>query len=209
MARKERFALGVWVKKKFIKEDFSNKRIPVSTLKQCTFINCRFNGAFLQELHTISCLFQECDFKGATMNSSIHQNSAFPNCCFDEANLFVAQFIDCKMTGSTFVEADFSGITIKGGDWSYTLLRNHRLKRCDLSGVLFKEANLYKVDFEESDLRNSDLSYASISGVSFRGADLRGARLDGLDLKNVNLKGARIDLSQAIQLALSHGAKVE
>lgn len=113
------------------------------------------------------------------------------------------------MTGSSFGEADLSGVSIRGGDWSYTFLRNHHLKRCDLSGVLFKESDLYHCNFEKSNLRNADLSYANVSGVSFSGAVLRGAILDGIDLKSLNLKGARIDIAQAIQLAHSFGAKVE
>lgn len=46
-------------------------------------------------------------------------------------------------------------------------------------------------------------------GVNFWKADLRGAKRVGTDSKSLDLKGTQIDLSQAVQLAKSHGAMIE
>lgn len=57
--------------------------------------------------------------------------------------------------------------------------------------------------------RSSQKIFLREIGVNFRKADLRGAKRVGTDLKSLDLKGTRIDLSQAVQLAKSHGAMIE
>lgn len=48
-------------------------------------------------------------------------------------------------------------------------------------------------------LREADLS----------GADLRGAALEGVDLRGVDLTGVRLDVAQAVALAIQYGAEVD
>jgi fluoroquinolone resistance protein len=45
--------------------------------------------------------------------------------------------------------------------------------------------------------------------VKLHGADLRGALLDGIDFKALDIKGARLDITQAVLLARSFGAKID
>ena len=58
------------------------------------------------------------------------------------------------------------------------------------------------------DLRGADLTNAHLKDVVLAGADLRGANLDGVALREVSIAGATIDLAQAAQFAMAHGAKV-
>ncbi len=41
------------------------------------------------------------------------------------------------------------------------------------------------------------------------GADLRGAVLEGVDLRGIDLTGVRLDVGQAVRLAVQYGAEVD
>jgi hypothetical protein len=105
-----------WTKKEFVDEDFSHQRFPAVSMEECHFLRCRFRQTFLKEISTTRCVFEECHFAHAILNGSTHRGSAFFNCQFEHARLFASVFENCKMTGSSFGEADFTGASIQGGD---------------------------------------------------------------------------------------------
>ena len=54
---------------------------------------------------------------------------------------------DCRLMGSSFAEADLSGLTISGGDWSWVNLRHQSFwPGQDLRGVKFVGADFYGAD---------------------------------------------------------------
>lgn len=165
----------------------------------------------MTECRTHSCLFEDCDFHGASLGGSNHEATSFLNCRFGQGGMFGMVFRDCKLVGSAFETAQLAGlgITIIGGDWSYTNLRRLVLKGLDLHRVKFVEADLSECSLEKSDLREADLSRANLTRARLAGADLRGAILEGVDLKNLDLNGVSIDLSLAVAFARSHGAVVD
>jgi fluoroquinolone resistance protein len=193
-----------WMDESFTETDWSGAQ-----LTGCRFIRCRLEGANWEEVKTQRCVFDTCDFRHAKLNGSEHQGSAFLNCRFSFANLYVTRWVDCKMTGSTFEEANLAGVTLSGGDWSYTLLRHHSFKGSNLCEISFKEADLYQCDLRDADLRKADLSYAVLSGARLKGADLRGASLEGIDWRQLELTDVHIDWFQALQFAQAYGMKVE
>lgn len=143
------------------------------------------------------------------MNGSFHTESAFENCTFSGANLFVSKFTSCKMTGSDFSGAQMDGVTLIQGDWSYTNLRHTKLGKQDLRGIRFYETDFSDTDLGKADLRDCDMTRATLSRAKLMGADLRGANLEGIDLKSLDVKGARIDTEQAVLFMRSYGAKVD
>lgn len=54
------------------------------------------------------------------------------------------------MTGSDFEEANLDGLTIKGGDWSYTNFRFANLGKQKLKDIRLVEADLYECNLEKS-----------------------------------------------------------
>jgi fluoroquinolone resistance protein len=101
------------------------------------------------------------------------------------------------------------GITIDGGDWSYTNLRHANLSKQDLRGVRFFEADFTDTDLTKADLRDCNLERVSLSRAKLAGADLRGANLEGVGLKSLDVKGARMDREQSVLFMRSYGAKVD
>ena len=93
-------------------------------------------------------------------------------------------------------------LKIAGGDWSYANLRFQDLKGRSLRGVLLVGADFCECGLEKVDLRDADLTRAHLAGARLAGADLRGAILDGIDLATLDLRDVRLDIVQAVALAM-------
>jgi uncharacterized protein YjbI with pentapeptide repeats len=131
------------------------------------------------------------------------------NCQFGLADLFGSSFTNCKMIGSVFAETNMTGITIKGGNWSYTNLRNQHFKGSDFSEIDFTNADLTGCNLEGTTFYNTRLIHTNLQNAKIKGSDLRGAIIKGVNLSLLELKDVQIDVPQCIMLALSLGAKVE
>ncbi len=188
---------------------FDGRDLRYGELISCVFTRCTFMNTEMDEIETSNCRFIECDFRGVTLNASSHTESAFENCTFGGANLFVSKFTSCKMTGSDFSGAQMDGISMIGGDWSYTNLRHIKLGKQDLRGIRFHEVDFSDTDLGKADLRDCDMSRATLTRTKLTGTDLRGANLEGIDLKSMDVKGARMDREQAVLFMRSYGAKVD
>jgi len=188
--------------------DFARVDWGEETLHGIRFADCRFTDARLVELNTRSCVFENCDFTGARLASSRHESTAFLHCRFQRSVLWVAEFVQCKLTGSEFVNAEFSAVTVRGGDWSWVSLRGVDLHGLDLQGLKLASADLSDADLRETDLRGCDLDHVRLTGARLAGADLRGAQTGELDWRELNLSGVRVDIEQALAIAAAQGVRI-
>lgn len=131
------------------------------------------------------------------------------NSLFWHTNLFMARFEECKMTGSVFEEAQVTGWTPLGGDWSYIHMRHHVLPKTDFSGAKLKEADFYGCNLEMAKFVRADLTRVIFQQARLKGADLREAVVEGIDFTGVNLRGVRMDMLQAVFVARSYGALID
>lgn len=201
--------MTTYIEEHYNGKDFSYVNWSESELRNCTFTSCRFRGAQLAGALTTGSQFIDCDFTGAVLNGSIHTRSAFTNCRFTGVNLFAAIFEECKMVGTDFTNVLWDGITINGGDWSYTNLRHANFTRQDLRSVRFMEADLTESKLEKADLRGADLTRTNLTKTKLAGADLRGADMSGVNFKALDLAKVRIDMFQAVAFAKAYGAKID
>ena len=79
------------------------------------------------------------------------------------------------------------------------------LYRADLIDANLREANLYRADLREADLREADLSEANLRGADLYRADLRGADLRGADLREADLRGANLYRADLPFFQICHG----
>lgn len=63
----------------------------------------------------------------------------------------------------------------------------------ELTGQLFRELRLDRVDFSGADLREARFDTVSLRGSDFRGADLRGAVFTDCDLREADLHETLLD----------------
>ncbi|WP_026688895.1 pentapeptide repeat-containing protein [Alteribacter aurantiacus] len=192
----------------FIDNQFKDS-LQGTVIDRCTFRNCRFRGIDLQEVQTSNSVFENCDFSGAKLNDSHHHTSAFLNCDFHMANLWTVHFSHCKMTGSSFIEAILTGMSIEEGDWSYTNFRLQALGKQNFTNVRLMEADFYEADLTGVVFSGADLTRAKLMKANLKKADLREAVVDGINFKDLELNDTKLDWHQAIRVAESHGAKVD
>lgn len=174
------------------------------------FVRCDLSRAVLEEVTASGCVFEECDLTEVRFNGSTWTDSAFLRCRLRGVSFSGATLRGCKLTGSRFEETCvLRPMTVEGGDWTYVSLRYQDVHKLDLTGVRLRDADLTGADLHEAVLRDADLGNATFHDTRLYGADLRGARLLGVDLRTVELDHVKLDLSQAVQLAMTHGADVD
>lgn len=189
----------------YIGESFSDYDFSELSLSETRFQRCNFKGSVMPSFSAFHCVFEDCDFSFARLNGSVHRSSLFLNCIFRAANLFSAEFLECKCTGSTFAGADLSALELHGGDYSYTIFNDSDLRGWNLRGLKFENAFLQNCRLEKADLRETNLRHAVLSGANLEYTDLRGADLTGVDFSSIRMKQTKIDLAQAILVAEAMG----
>ena len=184
-----------WAEREFADDVFDGLEWPEIALTRCRFTRCRFRGVQMGEAQIRDCQFEECDFTGARMNALECAQSSFSNCVFTSAYLFLARFDTCRLLGASFAEADLSGLTITGGDWSWCSLRHQDLSGQDLQGLKLVGVDFYGANLKKADMRKCDLTEANFDQSILTGVDFRGATLDKVDLRGLDLKGVRMDMA--------------
>jgi uncharacterized protein YjbI with pentapeptide repeats len=119
-----------------------------------------------------------------------------------------AEFIGCRMTGFSTLEAEFSNTVFKDckidlGQFYTTKMRGVRFEDCPLTGGDFRMTDLTGATFVRCDLSNSDFSGATLADV-----DLRSCQISGMRVGLQELRGATIDEAQALALVRAMGITV-
>jgi uncharacterized protein YjbI with pentapeptide repeats len=73
---------------------------------------------------------------------------------------------------------------------------NVNLSGLDLSGIILREASLWYVRLEGSNLSGAQIERAVLRGAQMEGIDLSGANADGADLQGAHLDGANLTKAQ-------------
>ncbi len=198
----------MFTQKEYMGEHFSDMDISEQKITNIQFRRCTFRNIKMHEITTVGCEFAECKFTSCAMNGAMHLRSSFLNCTFRFSSFFCTTFDQCKLLGSSLVEASTLGMIIKGGNWSYTDLRNIDFSRSDLSHIQFEGADLSSCNFEKSSLVGCNLTSTKLSNTNFKQADLREALIGGSNILSAIFKKTKIDLVQSAILSEALGAIV-
>lgn len=192
----------------YIGERFSDLELSGKSWTGKKFRKCSFHNLNMDELDTTRCEFADCKFVSCRMNGAVHSHSTFTNCIFKFHSFFCVEFDNCKMVGSSFVEASTIGLLIRRGNWSYTDVRNTDFSKQTLDSINFEGADLRDCNFEKATVTDCNFSSALMTHCNLKNADIRGSRLDGVDVLEVSFKSTKIDLEQAAVFARALGAEV-
>ena len=192
-----------------IDENYREAVFPEARWERREFERCDFTEADLRGLVTEGCTFTECNFTRADLGDSRHHATAFRQCTFDRTVLGGSEFTACSLLGSMFLECRMRPWTAREVDLTLVGLSGCDLRKTDLSGLRFREANLIDADLRESDLRKADLTGARLTGTKLTGCDLRGARIDANGYAQAILRGARVDLEMAVSYAAANGLIID
>jgi DMSO/TMAO reductase YedYZ molybdopterin-dependent catalytic subunit len=93
--------------------------------------------------------------------------------------------------GAAYAIMDQQFKQLRGVDLSDANFERARIKACDLSGAILRNARCHDANFTRTQFTDADLRGADLSGCDFEGADLRGA-----DLREADLRGTSLSVTQ-------------
>jgi fluoroquinolone resistance protein len=164
--------------KTFLKEDYTANALPKGEYDNCTFTDCNFLNANLNNI-----VFTECIFEGCNLTMVQVKQAALKD----------VRFVNCKITGVHFHDCDPFLLKVQFEKCILQLASFYKLK---LKNTLFSKCDLRETDFTETDLTGASLSGCDLANTIFQDtilekADLRTAFNYSIDPEANRLKGAK------------------
>jgi uncharacterized protein YjbI with pentapeptide repeats len=148
----------------------------------------KFFRATIHKANFNNCNFENVEFKYSDLRDTI----------FDSCKLNGADFFRTNLTGTVFKNCELRNVNwekSKGLDKKYRLyieiIDGNEIKKdypsIDLSGMVFKEADLSGKNLAGADLSHCDFSDANLRGANLHAARLRQAKFRGATLIDANI----------------------
>lgn len=189
-------------KNAYADQDFSKEIIQMEEISHKKFTKCVFRWTDFADVEVFyGSTFEFCDFTYARLNGINIANCAFLNCTFKATSFFATKLDECRMTGSSFIEAECESIQICGGDWSYTDMRKLSFHKQDLSNVRFFGADLTECHFNQCKMNGCEFDEAVIHNTSFYKSDLRHSSIERIDLLEASFREVKLDIEQCVAIA--------
>jgi len=201
---------------KFFRTDLSGARLVASD-----FTGARFESADLSKANLAGARFTNATFAQATLSGATG-NDPTGSAGANGTDFDLSTWVGVTAIGADFPGSSFQGTTISGGSvsrsnlerakcsnaiwidiqirdsqFSYAIMASGKYNQCDMTGTLFRWANLSgaelvrsrlcRVDLFRAGLSNSRLDEADVAGADFHEADIN----DSLWQDIQNLAGAR------------------
>jgi uncharacterized protein YjbI with pentapeptide repeats len=171
-----------------------------ANLRQAVFTRAKLRSVSLRDadltgIEWLEAEFGAVDFEGAvTAGLDFLPGHDLTRCRFPRARVGKSAFLETKLDGVDFAEADLQSATFMASSASGADFRKASMKKfCAVEGCSFEGAN-----FE-----GADLTGAVIRGANMRGVNLEGACLEGANLGECDLTGARLSGAQAKELNMT------
>lgn len=171
----------------------ANTRAGGVVFDTCEFRRSAFEGSALSRLRLLDSRLEKCNASNAE---------------WDNAHLRRIEFLGCRLTGISLINANCSEVLFKdckaeflrceGSKWT-----NVRFENCVLTDADFRRTTFDRAAFIHCDLRNVDFEHAKFTSL-----DLRDSTLDGARIEAGQFPGLTIDSLQAVALIRALGASV-
>lgn len=162
----------------------------------CSFRNCDFSEAEINEINFIECEFSDCNLSNAELDDATFQEVGFK---------------DCKLLGVQFEHAKSFGFAVR---FEQCQLNHASFFKVKLSQSSFLHCQLQEVDFTEADMRQTVVSYCDLADAIFENtqlgrADFRHSRNYSIDPDLNSIKGARFSLPEVVGLLKKYKLVIE
>lgn len=178
-----------FIGKKFIRLNYSNKKIEEKEFEDCMFEKCIFIETIFQDCHFTDCVFSEC-----TLSANKPFNSVFTNVSFKDSKVMGFDWTKAK----TIRLLKFERCDISYSNFSFLKLPHLQLLDCTAKEINFAESDLSEGIFTKTDFENSVFSHTNLTK-----ADFRKAINYGIDFNFNTLKKAKFSLPEATSLLKS------
>ena len=102
----------------FFDLNFANSDMNMVSLRNCTFINCCFDGAHITFADLVDACFQSCTFKNVCMRVTKIGDAAFTNCLFENSDLSYCSAENTSFKGTKFVNTRMEHMSLVSSDFS-------------------------------------------------------------------------------------------
>ncbi|PPK81204.1 uncharacterized protein YjbI with pentapeptide repeats [Lacrimispora xylanisolvens] len=117
--------------------DFTNVDLHMSSLRNCFFDECRFDGAKITFADLVDAYFVDCTFKDVNMRVSKIGSATFSSCIFENSDLSYCSAKDTSFEGSKFINTALEHVTFVANNFSDT-----ELIGCSVYGISSWDLNL-------------------------------------------------------------------
>lgn len=158
--------------------DFSGANLDSAIFEDAVFYDCNMTNVHIQKCDLSRAKFRKVIFIGANLGSLSFDGIE------TYSNLSGSYFVDCDFSGNAhqkFIFTNtvltgsfFNGCNLIGADFSGSTVNRTNFSNAKLLYAKFVSCNLEECDFIDSDLCSSDLSFANIHLANFSDANLNG-----------------------------------
>ncbi|NDV17173.1 pentapeptide repeat-containing protein [Muricauda sp. TY007] len=168
-----------WTDQEFIKQDYTQTKLPKGDYENCRFVNCLFSKGFLDNQNFVECTFEGCDLTNTNISHTIFNDVTFEECKmvglqFETCNqlLLSLNFVGCNLSVASFIgmhlpSIQFNDCKLHQTDFSEAHLKQAEFSGCDLENTLFENTNLEQADFTSALNFNIDPSINQLRKTRF------------------------------------------
>jgi uncharacterized protein YjbI with pentapeptide repeats len=173
---------------------FAGANLRKAILAKSKLQSVSLKGADLTKIDLFKTEFVSVDFEAAVTDGlDFLPGHDLTGCRFPRAKLAKSNFLQTKLHGVDFAEANLESVT-----WLKV-----SADRADFRGASMKKfVAVEGCSFEGASFAGADLTGAVIRGANMRGANLEGACLEGANFCQCDLTGAKLTGTQAKELNL-------
>lgn len=167
---------------RFSDEDIDKVTIKFETLRQVSFINCKFqnvnfDNCFLGKVEFINCQFSNVNFSECNMSKV-----RFDNCKFTSFSVFACKIDEILIFESLMQYSKFENTEINIGKFDDVSFRDNIYRHCKYKGINYYKCDVYLDNYIDVVIRDSDFRTSHFREVKMNIDDLVGSRLSVLNL---------------------------
>ena len=173
--------------KKFERDDYSLRPLPVAEYEKCQFSHCEFSNSALTNAVFIDCTFNDCNLMMVKAAGTAFRGVEFTNCKllgvrfeyadpflfsvgFRKCMLNLTGFFKMKIKKTIFMDCAMHEVDFSGTDLTQAVLTNCDLHNSIFDNTILNKADLrtsinYTIDPEKNQVRKMKLSPDGLSGL--------------------------------------------
>lgn len=149
-------------------KSFKNIDYTEKVLRDIEFYKCKFEGCIFLKTDLIGNSFEDCIFKNCNFSMAKIKGAGFLNAKFEDCKILGVDFSECNKFMFSF---SFNNCNIDYSTFYGTKLMKTRFKKCSLRDTDFSEVNLSSSVFADCDLTGTIFANSILDKVDFRSAN--------------------------------------
>lgn len=161
---------------------------------ECIFRNVNFNNCTLRYIDLLDVIFEKCDLS---------------NIDFSQGSIYRTEFINCKIIGSKFEDANLKDCVLRNVLGDYSSFSFSKLNKVSFEGSSFESSVFMEVKNKYMYFDDCDFKKTIFTKTYLEGVDLSNCEIDGIEIGIPELYKAKVNASQGLELIKLIGLIVE